>query len=52
MQQMSRIAGDPSEKTVVGLGTYDAGITVTIRQCRTVDQTNLHVLIKYCNAIS
>ena len=24
MQQMSRIAGDPSEKTVVGLGTYDA----------------------------
>ena len=23
MQQMSRIAGDPSEKTVVGLGTYD-----------------------------
>ena len=24
MQQMSRIAGDPSEKTVVGFGTYDA----------------------------
>ena len=24
MQQMSRIACDPSENTVVGLGTYDA----------------------------
>lgn len=25
MQQTSRVAGDPFEKTVVGLGTVDAG---------------------------
>ena len=37
MQQMSRIAGDPSEKTVVGLGTYDAE---SWARCCTKAETN------------
>ena len=37
MQQMSRIAGDPSEKTVVGLGTYDAE---SRSRCWTKTETN------------
>ena len=37
MQQMSRIAGDPSEKTVVGLGTYDVE---SLARCWTKTETN------------
>ena len=37
MPQMSRIVGDPSEKTVVGLGTYDIE---SLARCCTKTETN------------